>query len=92
MTEQPKAQLRLAMRAEGTMWNFYAALTDTMDNAILLGSMRLAVANDPVMKADFVAIMKRAFEACLREIGIKGDLSWPGEVRPAPLHERGGNA
>ncbi len=50
---------RLAMREEGDNWVAYYALPGTMEDAIPLGSIRLAtVANNPDRKSAFMDMMR----------------------------------
>lgn len=81
---------RVALREEGEMWNAYYALPDTMDDAIFLGSIKIAaVKSNPERKEEFIALMR----------GVIGDLikeqtgfapSW--KLESAPEHERAGRA
>jgi hypothetical protein len=81
---------RLAMRAEGTLWNAYYALKETMDDAIFLGSIRLAAVRDnPERKQVFMDLMRATVSDILEaETGHRP--SWSGP-ETAPEHERGGN-
>ncbi|MBF9042984.1 hypothetical protein HKCCE4037_06580 [Rhodobacterales bacterium HKCCE4037] len=83
---------RLAMRVEGEWWNAYYALPDTMNDAILLGSIRMAFVQDSRQKEIFMAMMRDAVSAIIKsETGIAP--SWPEpEGRRAPEHERAGRA
>lgn len=88
----PKEQIgRLAMRVEGKFWNAYYALTDTMDDAILLGSIGMvAVTGNPDRKDAFVTMMRDVVSDILEEkIGVRPD--W-GQPHAAPEHERAGSA
>ena len=90
MTENAKIG-RLAMRAEGTLWNAYYALPDTMDGAIFLGSIRLmsVTQNNPERKTAFMSMMRDIVTDIIRE---KTDQTptWGGP-ETAPEHERGGD-
>jgi hypothetical protein len=87
MTQQPG---RLALREEGSLWVAYYALPETMDNAIFLGSIRMAfVVGHPDRKAAFMALMKEALSDLVEE-SVGARLEWPNPERPAPEHERGG--
>lgn len=81
--------MRLAFRAEGGMWNAYLAGADSMKRAILLGSVRLVFVEDKERREAFMAIMQSSLEAMLHNQGV--DPQW-WNTRPAPEHERGGNA
>lgn len=81
---------RLAMRHEGEWWNAYYALTDTMEGAALLGSIRMTLVADPKRKHAFMDLMRDAVGALLKDAtGVSP--GWGGE-HPAPEHERAGNA
>ena len=81
---------RLAMRHEGNFWNAYYALENTMDRALLLGSISMQfVVNNPDRKAAFMAMMQDAVSDILEEkVGTRPDWNEPG---PAPEHERSGH-
>ena len=83
---------RLAMREEGDWWNAYYALPDTMDDAILLGSIRMAIVADFSAKQIFMALMRDAVTAFIKDrSGLTPE--WPEpDGRPAPQHERAGRA
>jgi hypothetical protein len=82
---------RLALRSEGTLWCGYYALPDTMDGALFLGSIRLAFVQDPMRKAVFMQLMKDAVSDIIKDKTGEWP-EWPEGERPAPEHERGGNA
>lgn len=88
----PQEQVgRLALRLEGDLWNAYYAMPDTMDGAILLGSLRMRLAHDPLLKQAFMALMQEAVSRLLQEkFGERP--TWPTGPQPAPEHERGGRA
>jgi hypothetical protein len=77
---------RLALRHEGQWWNAYwAKYQDSMNEAILLGSIRINLAHGTA-KSDFVVAMKSAFDnVVLETIGEKPTWSDP---HPAPEDER----
>ena len=69
------------------MWNAYWALPDTMDGAVFLGSIPLvAVKQNQQLKADFVEMTKAVVST------LVPSATWPDPYKPAPEHERGGNA
>jgi F0F1-type ATP synthase membrane subunit a len=81
---------RLAMRAEGSLWNAYYAMHDTMTGAIFLGSIRLAsVVDNPARKQAFMDMMRDAVGDTLKE--VTGTSPTWGGAAPAPEHERGGH-
>ena len=81
---------RLAFRVEGDLWVAYYALPDTMDEALFLGSIRMAIVQKTEAKHAFMAIMRDAMSDILEEqFGERPD--WPDpHGRPAPEHERSG--
>jgi hypothetical protein len=81
---------RLAMRHEGNMWNAYYAMSDTMDKAILLGSIKMTLVETPEMRDAFIAVMKQAITIAAKEtLGV--EMTWPSEPKPAPESERSGH-
>lgn len=82
---------RLALREEGEWWNAYYALTDTMEGAIPLGSVRIAAAKaNPQVKERFIALMREVVSGIIEETaGIRP--TWGG-IESAPEHERAGSA
>ena len=87
-----KAAVRLALRHEGDFWNAYAALPDTMDGAVLLGSIVIgAVSGDEgqARKRAFMDLMVKTMA-----IGIEaatGHIPAWGMPEAAPEHERAGH-
>jgi hypothetical protein len=79
---------RLAMRKEGQWWNAYWARSETsMDDAILLGSIRLNLVKGRV-KEDFIRVMQEAFDNVVFDtVGQTPEWSDP---RTAPERERSG--
>jgi len=82
---------RIAFRHEGEMWNAYYAMPETMDDAILLGSIRMAaVADDANRKELFIAVMRSIVSDIIEsKVGIKPDWKKPHR---APEHERAGHS
>ena len=73
------------------MWNAYWALPDTVDGALLIGSIPMAAVQNVKQKLAFMQLMKDALASMLAEEGIKiEDGRWT--TQSAPEHERGGNA
>ena len=92
MAKTPMVQVgRLAMRIEGDNWNAYYALQDTMEGAVLLGSIRMgAVAENAARKQAFMNLMRDVVTDIIREsTGLKP--TWGGP-ETAPEHERSGSA
>jgi hypothetical protein len=82
---------RLALRHEGNMWNAYYAMIGTMDGAVPLGSIAIAV-------IEMNETRKRAFMDMMRDI-LADILEDKTGVRPtwggpqgAPEHERAGHS
>jgi hypothetical protein len=79
--------LRLAMRVEGANWNAYAARSDTMVNAIFLGSINMTfIETNEVRKKAFLALMQDAMGDVLEE--LFGERPIWNEPIGAPEHER----
>ena len=83
-------QVRLALRVEGPWWVAYYAKAETMQHAIRLGSILLALVQDPVHKEAFMQLMQSAVASMLEQ-GSRGPVEWDAPVR-GPEHERSGNA
>ena len=81
---------RLAMRHEGKFWNAYYAMSDTMEGAILLGSIQIIFACDENRKLAFIALMREAVGDIIEEVTGQRP-TWPDGVQPAPEHERAGH-
>jgi hypothetical protein len=81
---------RLAMRHEGDFWNAYYALPDTMENAILLGSIAMRFVHDPERKEIFLSLMREAVSDILEEVTGERP-TWPEGPQPAPQSERSGH-
>lgn len=77
---------RLAFRVEGSQWNAYWALPDTMQDAVFLGSIPMAAARKPEIKDAFMALMQEVVSVLLP------GAAWPDPPQRAPEHERGGTA
>ena len=83
---------RLAMRVEGNNWNAYYALTDTMVDAVFLGSIALRFVPAESMRYYlFINLMRGAVADIIEELtGERPE--FPSGIVPAPEHERSGNA
>lgn len=83
--------LRLAFRVEGDYWNAYFAKRDTMDDSVLLGSIRMSIvkASDE-RKEDFMNLMREAFSDVI-QAGCDERPTW-NEPERAPEHERAGRS
>lgn len=83
---------RLAMRHEGTMWNAYYAMTDTMEGALPLGSIAMRfIVNNPKRKNAFMKMMQEAVSDLIKQTTGQ-NATWPDGVQLAPPHERSGHA
>jgi hypothetical protein len=82
---------RLALRHEGGSWVAYYALPDTMQGALILGSIAMgSVINRPERKEQFMALMREVVSDFIEE--ATGERPrWPDPPSPAPEHERAGN-
>jgi hypothetical protein len=80
---------RIAFRVEGEWWNAYwTPRQDSMNEAVHLGSVRMALAVAPDVKASFMDAMKQAFTVATKEaLGVAPEFG--GAVR-APERERSG--
>jgi hypothetical protein len=86
-----EANARLALRHEGDFWNGYFARRDTMQGAVLLGSIRMsALARNPARKDEFVALMRGLMEDVVTECG--DEIAHWNEPEAAPESERSGHA
>lgn len=93
-TGQPKRGVeagRLALRVEGEYWEAYFATTETMEGAIHLGSIRIALVEQNYdLKEAFMEAMKQAVAFLLEEAtGAKPSWLTP---RRAPERDRSGSA
>lgn len=78
---------RLALRIEGEFWNAYYAMPETMDDAVLLGSIRMTIAMDPRRKAQFMALASEVVADLVEEAtGTRPRMI----TERAPEHERRG--
>ncbi len=82
---------RLAMRHEGNFWNAYYAMPDTMDGAILLGSIAMRFVADTARRDRFMALMKEAVSDIITERTGQRP-TWPEGPQSAPESERAGHS
>ena len=89
MTTDTKLPLRLAMRREGDNWVAYMAKIDTMEDAVLLGSIRMGlVVNNTGRRDAFIGLMQDAMGEFISDrVGVEPN--WQPE-QDAPEHERSG--
>ena len=93
MTTQKAVKIgRLAMRHEGMWWNAYYALPDSMDKAVLLGSVAIRFVEDNEERQNaFLAFMREAVGDLIEaETGIRP--IWPDGPQAAPESERAGHS
>lgn len=84
-------QVRLALREEGSFWNAYLALADTMDGAKLIGSIMIGAARkNPEIKAGFQALMQQVLADAVKEVTGEHPEKW--DIGPAPEAERAGHS
>lgn len=82
---------RVAFRHEGEYWNAYYAMNDTMDGALHLGSIRMAVIeNSETAKSHFMQAMREVVADIIeKQTGVRP--SWKKPIS-APEHERAGHS
>lgn len=81
---------RLAMRVEGGKWVAYYARTESMKDALLLGSISMSLVRNKDRKEAFKSLMVDCVADMLENVtGQRPD--WD-EEKIAPEHERSGNA
>jgi hypothetical protein len=81
---------RLAMRVEGDNWVAYYALTNTMDDALFLGKVKIKCVLDQDRKDMFMWLMREAVADIIEETtGERPEWKRPHR---APEHERSGSA
>jgi hypothetical protein len=88
--KKPKEVCRLAMRREGNMWIAYVAALNTMDGAVVIGSIAMAaVIDNPKRKAAFQRMMTDAVAEMIHaQTGQNPNMI----ENEAPPNERAGNA
>jgi hypothetical protein len=79
------------MRFHGENLNAYHAMSNTMERAVWLGSVRVAAAvADPERQQAFVDTVRDIVSDILKE-GVGVRLAWPNPPYPARGHERADN-
>jgi hypothetical protein len=86
----PKQQVgRVALRVEGDWWVAYYALPNTMEGAIEMGRVLMALVQDRDRKEAFMGLMRSAVGEFLKAAtGVQADFI----TQDAPEHERAGRA
>ena len=87
MQHTPLAKVgRVAFREEGQWWVAYYAKTENMEDAFVLGTLHMGLAERPSVKAKFIGTMREAVSDIIREAtGVTP--AWENPVT-APEHER----
>lgn len=89
MSDQKQQVGRLALRVEGDWWVAYYALPNTMEGAIEMARILMALVQEPARKQAFMGLMQHAVTEFLKDItGASPDFI----TRAAPEHERAGRA
>lgn len=83
---------RLALRQEGNFWNAYYAMPETMEGAVLLGSIAMRfVVDNADRKIAFMDMMRGAVSDLLEDqMGARP--TWPDGPQAAPEAERAGHS
>lgn len=80
---------RIAFRREGKFWVAYYALNETMEDAIVLGSVAMAlIEDDEDAKDAFICLIRGTVGKILSHAG---PISWDAPIK-APEHERSGHS
>ncbi len=89
MADKKEIGVRLAIRSEGKFVNAYLAESTTMDNARLIGSVTRAIERHPDIFAQWKSVMTEILARAVQDIyGKRPEMP----ERPAPEHEKSGNA
>ena len=80
---------RLALRVEGENWNAYYAQQGTMEGAIFLGSIRMALVRGS-LKEQFMDLMQAAMSNVIED--AVGERPTWDKPQSAPENERSGSA
>lgn len=81
---------RIALRVEGENWNAYYALPNTMEGALYLASIRMALVQRDDRKQAFMNLMRAVVGDIIE--GTAGERPEWLSPRPAPEKDRSGNA
>jgi hypothetical protein len=80
---------RVALRVEGDWWVAYYAEPETMEGAIEMGRILMAIVRDKGRKHSFMDLMRDAVADFMQSLtGERPDF----KVQAAPEHERAGRA
>ena len=89
-SSRPTVPLRLALRVEGSLWVAYAALPGSMKDAQFLGSIQMALGQEPAAKQAFMDLMMHGLGTLIE--GITGQRPDGFTIENAPEHEKAGRA
>ena len=91
MMKKDEPPVRLALRQEGDWWVAYLASTGTMKGSLEIGRVLMGiVASNEDNRRAFMDLMSKALsDAIEHEFGVRPERI---EERPAPEHEKYGNA
>lgn len=79
---------RIAFRVEGDFWNVYFAQSDTMEDSLLLGTIRMSIVEEfPARKQQLMDLMRAVVSDMIGSIVKQAPVVWKEPV-PAPEHER----
>jgi hypothetical protein len=77
------------MRKEGEFWNAYLSQVDTMQNALLLGSIRIELIDVPQLRTAFYEAMSMAMTLIVQQMfDVSPDDVVLGDTKPAPESEK----
>jgi hypothetical protein len=87
MSDKLQKMGRIALREEGTMWNAYYALPDTIEGALFIGSIAMSLVQREDRKQAFISLIRECVADIIEEkFGQRP--TFPDGVIPAPEHER----
>lgn len=81
--------LRLAFRIEdGGFWRVYVAPMDTMQGAVLIGSIAIGAAQYPEVKEKFADAMSTFFQYALKDMGFEAEQLVKVALEEGEEHDR----
>jgi len=90
MSQKAEQIGRLALREQGDYWNAYYARPDSMEDAVLLGSIRIVAVKDPKRKQEFIDLMRNVVADIIEDMTGRRPV-WKAP-QTAPERERGEGA
>lgn len=81
---------RLAMRHEGEWWIAYYAVPDSMEGALEMGRIAMALVQDKPRKDAFMGLMRECMADILEDATGERPKFW--DTQPAPQSERSGHS